>query len=75
VRLNGDVHISDIYRSTATGDFCFTVSVLVRDASGYGLAVLAADVNFQTLVATNARQRVVPPAAKSIRLPKVAAGG
>lgn len=46
-----EVAISDIYRSAATGDYCFTVSVVVRDAKGLPLGVLGADVNFQKLLA------------------------
>jgi methyl-accepting chemotaxis protein len=57
IRLAGGVHISDIYRSTATADFCFTVSVAVHDEDGELTGVLAADVNFQTLVANEARKR------------------
>ena len=41
---------SDIYRSDATGDFCFTVSVAARDAAGQIRGVIAADVNFQQLL-------------------------
>lgn len=48
--LDGDVHVSDIYRSTATSDFCFTASVVLKDALDVPVGVLAADVNFQTLV-------------------------
>jgi archaellum component FlaC len=59
IRLGGEVHVSDIYRSSATGDFCFTASVAICDDGGEPCAVLAADVNFQTLVATEARQRTV----------------
>jgi methyl-accepting chemotaxis protein len=45
-----DVSISDIYRSAATGDFCFTVSSIVPDGKGHALGVLGADVNFQRLL-------------------------
>ena len=41
---------TDLYRSSATGDFCFTISVALRDAEGLIRAVLAADVNFQELL-------------------------
>lgn len=58
LRLGGDVHVSDIYRSSATGDFCFTTSVCIRDEAGNACAVLAADVNFQTLVAMEARREL-----------------
>jgi hypothetical protein len=55
MRLAGDVHVTDIYRSSATGDFCFTASVAVSDPAGNQVGVLAADVNFQTLVTSEAR--------------------
>ena len=57
IRLEGEVHVTDIYRSSATGDFCFTVSVAVCEADGEIAAVLAADVNFQTLVASEAEKQ------------------
>ena len=41
---------TDIYRSAATGDFCFTVSVAARDPVGRIRGVIAADVNFQQLL-------------------------
>ena len=41
---------TDLYRSSATGDFCFTISVALRDPEGLIRAVLAADVNFQELL-------------------------
>jgi methyl-accepting chemotaxis protein len=62
MRLAGGVHISDIYRSTATADFCFTVAVAMHDEEGELAGVLAADVNFQTLVANEALQRSAPAA-------------
>jgi len=42
---------TDIYRSTATGDFCFTISAALRDDAGAIRGVLGADVNFQQLLA------------------------
>lgn len=45
------VALSDIYRSAATADFCFTASAQIADADGRCLGVLGADVNFQKLVA------------------------
>lgn len=70
VRLGGQVHVSDIYRSTATGDFCFTVSIAVTNLAGEMTAVLAADVNFQTLVTAEARQRTPRPVlANEFRFP------
>jgi hypothetical protein len=41
---------TDIYRSAATGDFCFTVVAALPDASGKLIGVFAADVNFLRLV-------------------------
>lgn len=51
LRTPNDAAVTDIYRSTATGDFCFTISAVVHDADGSVLGVLGADVNFQKLVA------------------------
>ncbi len=48
--------VSDIYRSAATGDYCFTVSAVVRDGSGLPLGVLGADVNFQKLLNCDGRR-------------------
>jgi hypothetical protein len=42
---------TDVYRSTATGDFCFTVAHALRHADGELLGVFGSDVNFQRLVA------------------------
>jgi hypothetical protein len=44
------VAVSDIYRSSATGDFCFTLAAVVVDPAGNPLGVVGADVNFQKLV-------------------------
>ena len=41
---------TDVYRSTATGDFCFTIAVTLRDAAGKLVGVFGSDVNFQRLV-------------------------
>jgi methyl-accepting chemotaxis protein len=62
-RLAGGVHVSDIYRSTATTDFCFTVAMAFPDEGGDIGGVLAADVNFQTLVTAEARQGEAGPGA------------
>ena len=43
---------TDIYRSSATGDFCFTIAAALPDATGTLAGVFAADVNFQRLVST-----------------------
>lgn len=47
----GEVAVSDIYRSAATGSFCFTISAALTDATGAVVGVIGADVNFQRLVA------------------------
>jgi methyl-accepting chemotaxis protein len=41
---------TDIYRSAASGDFCFTVSAGLRDRSGGLLGVLGADVSFRRII-------------------------
>ncbi len=41
---------TDVYRSTATGDFCFTVAAGIRNPRGELLGVFGSDVNFQRLV-------------------------
>lgn len=41
---------TDVYRSTATGDFCFTIAMALRDETGQVLGVFGSDVNFQRLV-------------------------
>ncbi len=42
---------TDVYRSAATGDFCFTIAAAIRDKADQLRGVLAADVNFQDLLA------------------------
>lgn len=49
IRNNG-IHSTDIYRSTATGDFCFTVAYAFRDARKNVCGVIGADVNFKRLI-------------------------
>jgi methyl-accepting chemotaxis protein len=49
-RHSTEVCTTDIYRSTATGDYCFTVASPVRDGRGETAGVVAADVNFQKLI-------------------------
>ncbi|MEN6622504.1 MAG: methyl-accepting chemotaxis protein [Smithella sp.] len=44
------IRSTDIYRSTATGDFCFTVTAVMRDSRGKIIGVTAADVNFRRLL-------------------------
>ncbi|UUY07591.1 methyl-accepting chemotaxis protein [Pseudomonas sp. J452] len=43
-------HITPVYRSSATDDFCFTVSVPILDQSGRLQRVLGADVRLSVLV-------------------------
>lgn len=47
---NEGIHSTDIYRSAATKDFCFTVTGAFHDAAGRSLSVIGADVNFQRLL-------------------------
>lgn len=47
---HNDTCSTDIYRSTATGDFCFTVAAALRDDEGSIVGVLGVDVNFVRLV-------------------------
>ncbi|HEX2860037.1 MAG TPA: methyl-accepting chemotaxis protein [Lacunisphaera sp.] len=56
VRQPGRVVTTDIYRSAATGDYCFTISAVVGDGRGAPLGVLAADVNFQKLIVADTRR-------------------
>lgn len=46
----GDCFISDIYRSEATGEFCFTIAAAVQDESGEIRGVLGADLHFLTMM-------------------------
>jgi len=41
---------TDVYRSTATLDFCFTVTAALHDEEGDLIGVFGSDVNFQKLV-------------------------
>jgi len=47
---SGELSVSDIYRSSATDSFCFTLSGPVFDDEGRFVGVLAADVNFANLL-------------------------
>ncbi|MFT4171368.1 MAG: methyl-accepting chemotaxis protein [Rhodocyclaceae bacterium] len=47
---SGRVYVSGIYRSAATDDFCFTISLPLRDAAGQPIGVLGADVRFDHIV-------------------------
>lgn len=53
-----DSHITEVYRSSATDMFCFTVSVPVYDAQGRLVRVLAADARLSSLL------QAVTPAAR-----------
>jgi hypothetical protein len=44
-------HSTDVYRSAATGGFCFTIAAALPDTAGQIRGVLAADVNFRQLLA------------------------
>jgi hypothetical protein len=46
----GGAGCTDIYRSAATGDFCFTVACPIQDGDGDVLGVFGGDVSFQRLV-------------------------
>jgi len=50
VRASGEIQVSDIYRSRATDNFCFTISGPIYSGADL-VGVLAADVNFAELVA------------------------
>lgn len=43
-------YVSDVYRSSATDDFCFTVSVPILDGQGRIIRVLGADARLSTLL-------------------------
>lgn len=47
---HGGIACTDIYRSAATGDFCFTVAAVLAEPGGEPAGVFAADVNFQRLI-------------------------
>lgn len=47
---SGEISVSDIYRSSATDSFCFTLSGPIFDAGGEFAGVLAADVNFADIL-------------------------
>jgi methyl-accepting chemotaxis protein len=46
-------YVSNIYRSVATGIFCFTVSTPLRNKAGEIVGVLAADVRFDQILDLN----------------------
>jgi methyl-accepting chemotaxis protein len=47
---SGEICVSDIYRSSATDSFCFTLSGPIFDRNGEFAGVLAADVNFADIL-------------------------
>ncbi|MCB5189836.1 EAL domain-containing protein [Methylobacillus arboreus] len=49
VRDSGNAYISSIYLSTATEDFCLTVSLPVFDAAGGLSSILVADINIAAM--------------------------
>jgi hypothetical protein len=49
-RANSGVCSTDVYRSSATGDFCFTIAVTLCDDRGQPVGVFGSDVNFHRLV-------------------------
>lgn len=46
----GGLYVTDIYRSVATENFCFTVAAPVKDSSGRAKGVLAVDINFSDML-------------------------
>ncbi len=46
----GETYTSDIYRSSASGSFCFTVSVPVKGDNGDLKGVFAVDINFSAMI-------------------------
>jgi methyl-accepting chemotaxis protein len=50
VRDSGQPHMTAVYRSVATDDFCFTLSAPVLDEQGHLLYVLGADVRLSALL-------------------------
>lgn len=48
-RTSGQTFVSKVYRSSATGDFCFTVSVPLFDNNSF-CGVLAIDINFRDML-------------------------
>jgi ABC-type transporter Mla subunit MlaD len=47
---SGGTYISDLYRSVASDNFCFTISTPLKDPAGRLLGVLGADVHFGDLL-------------------------
>ncbi|MEJ2060166.1 MAG: methyl-accepting chemotaxis protein [Gammaproteobacteria bacterium] len=47
---DGETYVSAVYRSAATGQFCFTVAAPIRDTGGRIVGVLGADVRLAALI-------------------------
>lgn len=47
---SGEAYISDIYRSVASGGFCFTVAIPFKDSGGTLRGVFAVDINFSKML-------------------------
>lgn len=50
VMRSGEPYVTDVYRSAATDDFCFTVSVPIVDKQGKIVRVLGADARLSALL-------------------------
>jgi methyl-accepting chemotaxis protein len=48
---NRSLCITNLYRSAATGDYCFTVAAALRGAR-HVVSIVGADVNFQRLISS-----------------------
>jgi hypothetical protein len=48
------VYLSEIYRSAATDEFCFTASATIDDEKGNPVGVVALDVNFRAILGREA---------------------
>jgi hypothetical protein len=47
---NQEICSTDVYRSSATGDYCFTIAAPLYDSKGDFLGVFGSDVNFKLLL-------------------------
>lgn len=50
IKNGNDIFVSNVYRSSATSDFCFTVSLPVVNKSGERVGVLGVDINFGNIL-------------------------
>lgn len=62
VAETGRSYVSDIYRSAATGDFCFTVSTPLVTEDNRLVGVLAADVQFAKMLDSSTMRKALPAA-------------